>query len=217
VITIAEFPITCNNENFILTNQRALFWEKEQALVLSDLHVGKSATFRKAGIPISKNVLKKDLDRLAHLIGHFRATKLIVVGDLFHAEHNLDIIYFETWLSSFKNLNIELILGNHDRLNEKQLSKMSLKVFQPKKTTNNLCFVHDAKCDKNALFSVSGHTHPGVIIKGKARQHIKLPCYQVTKNQLILPAFSLFTGLNYRDCPKNCKNIAFTEDLIFEV
>ena len=34
-------------ESFQITNQRVLFWEKESALILSDLHVGKSAFFRK--------------------------------------------------------------------------------------------------------------------------------------------------------------------------
>jgi DNA ligase-associated metallophosphoesterase len=217
MITIAEYSITCQTEDFILTNQRALFWKKENALVLSDLHVGKAATFRKSGIPISKAVLEDDLNRLHQLILHFNAEKLIIVGDLFHAEHNTDIDYFENWLASFRNLKVELILGNHDKLKSELYNRMNLTVFQPKKDSEHLSFVHDAVVKNTKQFTVSGHTHPGVVIKGKARQRLKLPCYQITDLQLILPAFSLFTGLNVINPPKNCKNIAFTNAMIFEV
>ena len=217
MITIAEFTCVCHTETFILTNQRALYWDKEKALVLSDLHVGKAATFRKHGIPISKAVLEDDLERLKQLILHFKAEKLIIVGDLFHAEHNSDIDYFEDWLASFEDLKVELILGNHDKLQPELYTRMHLGVFHPKKDTDNLSFIHDALAKNTKQFTVSGHTHPGVLIKGKAKQRYKLPCYQITEQQLILPAFSLFTGLNVANAPKNCKQIAFTDNLIFEV
>ena len=59
------------NQNLVFTNQRALFWDQQSALILSDLHIGKSATFRKNGIPISQSVLIEDLQRLKALIDHF--------------------------------------------------------------------------------------------------------------------------------------------------
>jgi len=217
MFTIATQSISIPNDELVLTNQRALYWAKEKALVLSDLHVGKSATFRKAGIPISKNVLVNDLKRLEQLIHHFNAKKLIIVGDLFHAEYNSDIDYFHDWLSSFTNLKLELILGNHDKLSDTVYKDFRLKIFQPKKESENLCFIHDNFKINNKLFTISGHTHPGVILKAKGKQRLKLPCYQVTEHQLILPAFSLFTGLNYSNPPEKCVNYAFTAELIFKV
>ncbi|NNC44708.1 MAG: hypothetical protein HKN99_02380 [Winogradskyella sp.] len=65
-------------------------------------------------------------------------------------------------------------------------------------------------------FTISGHVHPGVLIKGKGKQKLKLPCYQVTSNQLILPAFSLFTGLNTYSKPEDAVCFAFTESSIFK-
>ena len=78
--------INCFNEDFTLTNQRAIFWEAQKSLILSDLHIGKSAHFQKSGIAIPSSVLTKDLVRLEELIFHFEVKQLIVVGDLFHAE-----------------------------------------------------------------------------------------------------------------------------------
>ena len=213
---IAEKIILCAHEKLTLTNQRVIFWEKEKSLILSDLHIGKSATFRKSGIPISKQVLEQDLDRLETLINHFNAENLIVVGDLFHAEFNQDIQYFIDWFSKKENIKIELILGNHDRLSNEVYLLLPLTTFK-EKITKNIRFVHDnIKVIKNE-FIISGHTHPGVLIKGKAKQKIKLPCFQVTENQLILPAFSNFTGLNTRYKPKKCRNFAFTSESIFEI
>jgi len=209
-MTIVEEIIQIKNHELILTNQRALFWSSEKALVLSDLHVGKTATFRKHGIPISKKVLEDDLNKLSELIKHFKAKKLIIVGDLFHAEKNLDVHYFQNWLTQI-NIQIELISGNHDRYSEQFYQELNLKVYKYEKRIDNLRFVHDETKPDPTYFTVSGHTHPGVLIKGRGKQYIKLPCFQVTEHQLVLPAFSKFTGLNTNNISENCVSYGFTE------
>jgi DNA ligase-associated metallophosphoesterase len=214
---IVTKKITCFHEELCITNQRVLFWESQKSLILSDLHIGKSAHFQKSGIPIPSNILKTDLERLKKLILHFSVENLIIVGDLFHAEYNKDLDEFKIWLSQFKNLRIQLIKGNHDILSNSIYSNFNIEVFNTEINVNSLKFVHDNVKQNIDYFTISGHTHPGVFIKGKGRQRIKLPCFQVTENQLILPAFSLFTGLNTKQAPKNCKSYAFTEDGIFEV
>lgn len=213
---IATKEIICNAQKLILTNQRALFWQTEKALVLSDLHVGKAATFRKHGIPISKKVLEDDLDRLQQLIEYFDTEKLIIVGDLFHAEYNSDIHYFRDWIKNLE-IQIELIVGNHDRQSKRLYEAMHFKVYAKEKLCHGIRFVHDEVEPSTEFFTISGHTHPGVLISGKGRQHIKLPCYQVTQQQLILPAFSKFTGLNTRNMPEGCVNYAFTDSEVFEI
>jgi DNA ligase-associated metallophosphoesterase len=213
---IGTKEIICNQQKLILTNQRALFWKIENALVLSDLHVGKAATFRKHGIPISKKVLEDDLDRLQQLIEHFEAEKLIIVGDLFHAEYNSDIHYFRDWIKNLE-IQIELIVGNHDRQSTRLYEAMDFEVYAKEKISHGIRFVHDEVSPSDEFFTISGHTHPGVLISGKGRQHIKLPCYQVTSQQLILPAFSKFTGLNTRNMPEGCVNYAFTDAEVFEI
>ncbi|WP_452222624.1 ligase-associated DNA damage response endonuclease PdeM [Lacinutrix chionoecetis] len=216
-MNIVTKDITCKGEIFTLTNQRVLFWKSENTLILSDLHIGKSAHFRKHGIPISKQVLQKDLERLEAVIMHFKPETILVVGDLFHAEFNSDIETFKIWLQRFHHINFELIIGNHDRLSGDLYMDLNIKIFRPNKTIANIRFEHDNVVSTRDIFTISGHTHPGVIIRGKARQRIKLPCFQVTENQLILPAFSLFTGLNTKNCPDKCVNYAFTTTQIFKI
>lgn len=209
--------IICNKETYTLTNQRALYWESEDALVLSDLHVGKTAHFRKHGIAIPDDVLIKDLERLKVLIAFFKPTTVLIVGDLFHAEFNTDVAYFKIWLQQFPNINFELIIGNHDRLSVSLYKDLNITIYKPKKKIKQTCFVHDNVESLANEFIISGHIHPGVVIKGKGKQFIKLPCFQVTNTQLILPAFSLFTGLNTKNSLKKCINYAFTSDGIYKI
>lgn len=216
-LKIVTKNILCNGEVLAITNQRVLFWEAQKSLILSDLHIGKAAHFQKSGIPIPSSILVEDLKRLAQLIHHFNPKQLIVVGDLFHAAYNKDLDEFKVWLSQFLDLKLQLIKGNHDRLKQPVYNDFNIEVHQPSLEISNLKFVHDFVETAINSFTISGHTHPGVFIKGNARQRIKLPCYQLTSSQLILPAFSLFTGLNTKDAPRNCKNYAFTDNGIFEV
>ena len=214
---LATINLKFANQNLLLTNQRALFWETQNALVLSDLHIGKSATFRKNGIPISQSVLIEDLQRLKILIDQFKAEKLIIVGDLFHAELNKDIDYFKDWLLQFDNLKLQLIIGNHDRLSETLYEDLNIDIFKPSLNLSPFTFVHDLyECEEDEFY-ISGHIHPGYVLKGKGKQFIKLPCYQVFDNHIVLPAFSKFTGLNTNKMDKTCTNIVFTEDAIFKI
>ena len=61
---LAEKKIVIRNQSFILTNQRAMFWEESSALIFSDLHLGKTAHFRKNGIALPDNLIQNDLNFL---------------------------------------------------------------------------------------------------------------------------------------------------------
>lgn len=214
-MNIVTKDIRFGDEVLTLTNQRVLFWKKQEALVLSDIHIGKTAHFQQHGIAIPDTVLLKDLERLQGLIQYFSPKKLIVVGDLFHADYNQNFDVFVQWLQQFDGLEKILIRGNHDRFSTAFYESLGF-YTQKKQQYNALVFVHDAVKTQEDTFYISGHIHPGVRIQMKGRQYLKLPCFQVNSQQLILPAFSLFTGLNTRSELENVRNYAFTDDAILE-
>ncbi|MGV8812532.1 MAG: ligase-associated DNA damage response endonuclease PdeM [Gelidibacter sp.] len=216
-MTISTKDISIHNEVFTLTNQRALYWEREKTLVVSDLHIGKTAHFRKAGIPIPSVILDKDLKRLQGLIDHFIVETVLVVGDLFHAENNTDIDQFQSFINDNSMVNFELIKGNHDRLKDSFYEAMGIVVFKTHKEVGALRFVHDEQHCDTKTFCISGHTHPGVTIKGKGKVFIKLPCFEVSEQRLILPAFSEFTGLNTKRTVEESTCYGFTEKSVFEI
>lgn len=216
-MSIITKEIECCGELLTLTNQRALYWERDRTLVLSDLHIGKTAHFRKAGIAIPYQVLLNDLKRLKALILNFDIKKILIVGDLFHAEANSDLELFKEWKTQFEFIEWRLIKGNHDRLEFSVYEDLDIKVDIDYNDTLPFRFVHDVNHCDDGVFCISGHTHPGVLIKGRGKQKIKLPCFQVSKNQLILPAFSEFTGLNTSREDKDTTFFAFTKTAVFEI
>lgn len=216
-MTIITKDITVQNEVLTLTNQRALYWESQKTLVLSDLHIGKTAHFRKAGIPIPSAILDTDLRRLQSLIDHFFVETILVVGDLFHAENNTDVDQFQTFVQDNPTINFELIKGNHDRLNNSFYEAIGIAVYKTHKDVGAFRFVHDEQHCKGVLFCISGHTHPGVTIKGRGKVFIKIPCYEVSEQRLILPAFSEFTGLNTKRTVADSTCYGFTDKSVFAI
>lgn len=216
-MAIVTKSIECKGETLVLSNERVVFWPSKETLILSDLHIGKTAHFRKSGVPVSSGVLQKDLERLENVILYFNPKILVIAGDLFHADFNEDVVLFKTWMQQFSHLKLILVKGNHDKYVFELYESLNIEIQPHSLKKGPFVFTHDIKTLIDGEFYISGHTHPGVLIKGKGKQRIKLPCYQVTQQQLILPAFSLFTGLNTKNPPNMCVNYAFTDLSIFRV
>lgn len=212
---IATKNITVENEIFTLTNQRALFWKSEKALVLSDLHIGKTAHFRKNGIALSSQIFESDLKRLSVLIEYFLPEKFIIVGDLLHAGNNTDVDRFCEWQRNYPNIKFCLIEGNHDRISKILEQKMGLDYRSSFLKKDSICFIHNY--DPSILdFQITGHIHPGIAINSAVKK-IKLPCFALSERQLLLPAFSEFTGLDTKNLPKKGRFFAFTDSDIYEI
>jgi len=207
--------IKIRQETFTLTNQRALFWEEQKALILSDLHIGKTAHFRKNGIALANQIMKNDLERLSILIEYFKPEKFIVVGDLLHAGDNSDVDEFCSWRNQYGDLEFHLIEGNHDRISKKLESKLCLNFKSELMEIEDFMLIHDFE-KKHSTFQITGHIHPGFVINSVVKK-IKLPCFVVTENQLLLPAFSEFTGLDTKNLPKKGRFYVFTDAEIYEI
>lgn len=179
------------------------------------MHIGKTAHFRRHGIALSSNVQHKDLRRLSFLVQLYKPEKLWVVGDLFHAEINSDMDVFKIWRDDHSDLDIVLIKGNHDKLADYIYDSFNINCCQKQLEVEPFTFIHEPKLSRKN-FMISGHIHPGVLIKPKGQPRLKLPCFQVSAAQLILPAFSEFTGLATSRSKKGKVFHAFTATSFFE-
>lgn len=178
-----------------LSAARCIFWEEESALILSDLHFGKSGHFRKSGIAIPQNIFKEDLQRLFAQVQFFKPKKLLIAGDMFHSTQNKEADFFVKWRNDIPKTEFCLIRGNHDILPASFYQKANIEVFENKLTIKNFCFTHDANACDDKLFTFSGHIHPGIKMNGAGNQSVMLPCFYFGKKYAVLPAFSAFTGL----------------------
>jgi DNA ligase-associated metallophosphoesterase len=191
-------PYIIDEHHFWLSGERCIFWEEENALIVCDMHIGKTGHFRKSGIAVSQRVYTEDLQRLLNCILFFKVDKLIVVGDLSHSRSNKELDLFKRWRSDFPSLKIHLVKGNHDILSESWYKECKITVHHDKYCIKNFCFCHDV-CSgeqKKGKYVFSGHIHPGVKIRGMAKQSLSFPCFYFTETHCILPAFSKFTGLS---------------------
>ncbi|MAI22954.1 MAG: metallophosphoesterase [Crocinitomicaceae bacterium] len=181
---------------------RAIWWPSESTLIVSDLHLGKAAHFRRHGIAVPNAVNTNTLERLSALVSRHRPQRLLVLGDLFHSEENSEWLEFKAWLS---DLNAEpwfeefrLVEGNHDILHPSAFDGVRLE-RSARWVHGNWMFVHDPDdvADlPDGRYGVSGHLHPALSLVGKGRQSLKLPCwwYSAERRVLVVPTFGTFTG-----------------------
>jgi DNA ligase-associated metallophosphoesterase len=192
-----------NQQIFWISPERVLFWENENTLIASDLHIGKTGHFRKSGIALPQSLFKEDLQRLIAQIQHFAPRQLLVVGDLFHSVANKELDLFRKWRDDLPNLSIILVKGNHDILKDDWYVNAGISLIKKSLFINGFCFTHDNdQCgdtgDQTAphetSYTISGHIHPGVRVRGHGRQSLSLPCFYFGAAFAILPAFSHFSG-----------------------
>lgn len=201
-------PYIIRENSFLLSSHKCIFWEEQKTLILSDLHFGKSGHFRKSGIAVPQNVFKEDIQSFVSLLQHFKPANVIVIGDMFHSHDNKEHNLFVKWRNDFKQLPIQLVMGNHDILQRQWYINAGIEVLEGCHSINQICFVHDI--EETALeedyFYFSGHIHPGISIPSGARQSVHLPCFYFTKQYAVLPAFGKFTG-TYSVKPKRGETV----------
>ena|ERR1700694_1152781 len=178
-----------------LSGERSVYWEEQKALIVSDLHFGKTGHFRKSGIAVPQSVYKEDLQRLVSLLHHFQPEQLIVVGDFFHSHANSELDWFSKWREDFSSLRMILVRGNHDILKADWYHKNAIEVVEPELSMGPFLFTHDHCQDHHHLYTFCGHMHPGIVVHGLGKQSLRFPCFYFGARHCVLPAFSRFTGL----------------------
>jgi DNA ligase-associated metallophosphoesterase len=204
-------------QNLWLSAQRSVFWEEEKALIVSDLHFGKTGHFRKAGIPVPQTIYKEDLQRLVNLLHHFNPQKLIVVGDFFHSHANTELDWFRRWREDFSQLHIILVRGNHDILNREWYSQTGIELVEKELFASPFVFTHDHCEEKPEHYTFCGHLHPGILMHGLGKQSLRFPCFYFTDDHCILPAFSRFTGMALIDPKRDEQVFAIVENSLVAI
>ncbi|EHQ27606.1 ligase-associated DNA damage response endonuclease PdeM [Mucilaginibacter paludis] len=185
------------DQTLLLLCQKAIYWEEEKALIAADVHLGKGGHFRKAGIAVPRELAQDDLAVLSDLIREHHPEKLIFLGDLFHSDINTDWDWFALWREQFPKLEIILIRGNHDVIHDSHYQQLHISLHEQMQIGPFLMLHHPLpplKLEQASGYVLCGHIHPGVLLRGRGRQSITLPCFAFADKQAILPSFGRFTG-----------------------
>lgn len=195
--------VIIRNELFTLHPEKVMYWPKYKTLILSDTHFGKTGHFRKNGLAIPNQVYQNDLQRFFHLIHWFKADQVIIVGDFVHSRNNEELKAFQKWRTDFSKVQLHLVKGNHDILDDDWYEDNKINLHNKDLVIDEFQFVHDLENSDDALHSIGGHLHPSVLIKGIAKQSLRLACFIIDDASTTLPAFSNFSGMANRKTNKN--------------
>lgn len=208
-----ELEIEVGGESLVFNAFKTLTWKRKNLLILTDPHFGKVNHFRKNGIPVPMELLEENFHRLEQCIDHCKPEEVLILGDLFHSTQNDEWTVVKDFVASYSTIRFSLVMGNHDILSPGEWADSGIEVYS-ERVEEPFQFTH-FPLDEPNLFNICGHVHPGVSLRGGPGGGTRLPCFYITENQMIMPAFGTFTG-NYRVRPKrNDRVIAIGENRLF--
>ena len=206
--------IKINNQTFTLHQFGAIFWEEKKILLISDVHLGKVAHFRKHGMAIPNDAIFENFTKLNVVLELFKPETVIFLGDLFHSKINKEWELFANWTKEIQQ-EIILVEGNHDIIDKENYEDLGIKIYSELVVDDFLLTHHPT--ERIGFFNFCGHIHPGIKLKGIGRQFLNLPCFFQKTIQMILPAFGEFTGNFYLVPTENDLVYAISKEGVFKV
>jgi DNA ligase-associated metallophosphoesterase len=170
---------TFHGQSFTALPTGALYWPAQDALLVADLHLGKSERMaRRGGALLPPYESQATLARLGQDLHTTGACRLIALGDTFDDDAAQDALCpsARATLDQITARHETLwITGNHD----------PKAPGQPDLTLNGLTLRHIAAQGPD----ISGHYHPKITLAGR-----RLPAFLLGADHLVLPAYGAYTG-----------------------
>ena len=177
--------------------ERMLFWPAGRVLFVADVHLGKAASFRAAGVQLPSGHSSYDLTRISTLLTTYQATRLVILGDLVHTPTSYTEAldgHFRAFRARHRQLDVLLVRGNHDRHAGDAPAGWELNIVAEPHTLGPFAGCHEPwTAQAQGLIELSGHLHPALRVQ-TAREGITLPCFWLHANGIVLPAFGSLTG-----------------------
>ncbi len=186
-----SLSVTVGGAELELLGSRAVYWPAQNTLLVADCHLGKAETFQSFGVGVPSGHLQ-DLERLDELQQQTGATRLYVLGDLVHARSGLTeklVGEVSLWRKTFP-ADITVVLGNHDSRAGGVPEVWGMTVVAEGHEVDGVKLYHHPQAEGPCLY---GHLHPVVVVKS-ALDALRLPCFVLERERLLLPAFGTFTG-----------------------
>lgn len=196
MVPVSFAPIPFAGEELVLTRSNALYWPRERALLVADLHLEKGSWYAKTGQMLPPYDSRETLERIADAVKQTDARRVITLGDNFHDDEGTSRLdpYASGMLESLtRALDWVWITGNHDE----QMARAFGATLVEELELNGVILRHEAKPGETRP-EMSGHFHPKMRVKVRNR-HIARPCAVVSRSEgsgdrMILPAFGAYTG-----------------------
>jgi uncharacterized protein len=181
----------------------ALYYKKENTLIISDTHIGLEESLNKQGMLIPRFQFKEIMKRLEVILEKLpRLNKVIINGDI---KHEFGTISEQEWRLTLRLLDflalhaesIVLIKGNHDTILGPIAQKRNVTIVDHMLLGNSILITHGdkiPKIPKGIKTIIIGHEHPALSLRDGARvETVKCFLKGTYKKMdlIVLPSFNL--------------------------
>jgi len=196
VLAQGSVDVSLAGESVVLLPGKALFWPSESTLFVADLHLGKAAAFRALAVPVPTGATQDTLCRLSALLDETEASRVCLLGDLWHAQAGRTegaLSQFLDWRARHSGVSILFVEGNHDRKCLPLSSDLGIETVDRAHAVGPFRLLHEPEDLSDGGYALAGHLHPGARLEGRGDQ-LTLPCFWFGASCGVLPAFGSFTG-----------------------
>jgi len=189
-------PLSFAGEEFALGPGRALYWPRERALLVADLHLEKASFYAARGQLLPPYDSRETLERLALAIRETGARRVYTLGDNFHDSagparleaHAAGMLAALTLATDWV-----WITGNHDSA----MDAAAGGTLAGELEIAGIVLRHQAQPGETRP-ELSGHYHPRLQVTVRDRA-VRRPCAVMSRaadgsGRMILPAFGALTG-----------------------
>lgn len=169
----------------------ALYWPREETLIVADLHLEKGSAFAARGQFLPPYDTAATLRRLDEACARLSPKRVIALGDSFHdraAEERLSAPDHATLARRIAAQEWVWVLGNHDPQPPKSLGGLVAEEI----AIGALTFRHEP-IEAPASGEIAGHLHPVASIRARGRR-LRRRCFATDGARLVMPAFGAYAG-----------------------
>lgn len=216
---MTDAVLILHREAVRLMPERALHLPDRAALVVADVHIGKSASFRALGVPVPGGTTSETLARLDAAIARSAARTVVFLGDFLHsrlgrAPATLDAL--AAWRGRHPDLSLVLVRGNHDLHAGDPPTALAIRIVDDGWRLGPFVCRH-APEPSDAGYVLAGHLHPAVMLRGVGEGSLRLACFHFGAEVGVLPAFGAFTGSAIVTRTRTDRVFAVADDRVLEV
>lgn len=182
-------------ETLLLLPEKAIYWPRERMLIIADIHFGKAAAFRALGVPVPRGTTSENLAGLDALVATHGVRQVAFLGDFLHARAahaSSTQLAMLAWRQRHLDLALMLVRGNHDLHAGDPAAALGIALVDEPHAIGPFAFCHHPGVDAPG-YGLAGHVHP-VYVLATRFDALRLPCFVVGEQGLILPSFGAFTG-----------------------
>ncbi len=193
--TDTSVAVRVAGERVLLLPEKALYWPHEKMLIVADIHFGKAAAFRALGVPVPRGTTTENLLGLDALIDAHGARHIVFLGDFLHARAahaSATQMAMLAWRERRRDLQLTLVRGNHDKHAGDPAAALGIDLVDEPHALGPFAFCHHPDL-ATAGYALAGHIHP-VYVLATRFDALRLPCFVVGQERMILPSFGAFTG-----------------------